>query len=323
MGVRYSASESAQLIQAMNNNVQIANEITDRLSSGCAHLLATADSGDLEGAAYTAVKGLFSDIIIPSISKLQAAIDDIQAELSSYQAADAVISGFGDMDLDQLKELKTTYEQQLAAVEAQIKEKESFWNQLVDFFTLNIDSMVTETNTLYNAKSQIEASIANLDDKIQKLEYFVEEVSKYFTDSLEVLTTAIQGATQLERVIVDATGSYYTDGLDMAWVAQMQKVSIKTVANTPYKTLEERTIDKAVKDMKVSGNAETYYRNQLHEKLKNQPHDQWKKIISDYNAILKIKDGRNLLEIYNMSRDELEEMYSDIIDAYHRNETND
>lgn len=52
MGVKYSASESAMLIQAMGNNIQLANEVTDRLSSGCDHLIASLDSGELQGAAW-------------------------------------------------------------------------------------------------------------------------------------------------------------------------------------------------------------------------------------------------------------------------------
>lgn len=106
MGVKYSAQESQELIQAMTNNLQVANEVTDRLSSGCDHLISSLDSGELTGAAYTAGKGLFTEIIIPSIKKLQAAIDDIQLELTSYKNADAQVSGYGDLDLDQLKELK-------------------------------------------------------------------------------------------------------------------------------------------------------------------------------------------------------------------------
>ena len=80
MGVKYSATDSAQLIQAMGNNLQIANQVTDRLSSGCDHLVASLESGELQGAAYTAGKGLFTEIIIPAIKKLQEAIDDIQGE---------------------------------------------------------------------------------------------------------------------------------------------------------------------------------------------------------------------------------------------------
>nr|WP_255297036.1 hypothetical protein [Streptococcus sanguinis] len=39
MGVKYSATDSAQLIQAMTSNLQVANQVTDRLSSGCDHLI--------------------------------------------------------------------------------------------------------------------------------------------------------------------------------------------------------------------------------------------------------------------------------------------
>ena len=100
IGVKYSAQESQELIQAMTNNLQVANEVTDRLSSGCDHLISSLDSGELAGAAYTAGKGVFTDIIIPCIKKLQAAIDDIQLELTSYKHADAQVSGYGDLDLD-------------------------------------------------------------------------------------------------------------------------------------------------------------------------------------------------------------------------------
>ena len=107
MGIKYSSSESSSLIEAMNSNIEIANE-TDRLSSGSDHLISVLESGKLQGAAYTAGKNLFSEIIIPSIKKLQSAIDDIQTELTSYKNADAVISGFGELDLDDLKTQKDT-----------------------------------------------------------------------------------------------------------------------------------------------------------------------------------------------------------------------
>ena len=228
MGVKYSAQESQELIQAMTNNLQVANEVTDRLSSGCDHLISSLDSGELTGAAYTAGKGLFTEIIIPSIKKLQAAIDDIQLELTSYKNADAQVSGYGDLDLDQLKELKKLREEQLAIVEAQIQARENWLNQIKDLFTLNWGKAFSEKTILYNTKSQIESGIQDLDDKIEKLEFFVSEVSQYFSDSLEVLSLAIQGATQLSKVIVDSDGNYYADGVDMSWVQKMKDVKIES-----------------------------------------------------------------------------------------------
>ena len=227
MGVKYSAQESQELIQAMTNNLLVANEVTDRLSSGCDHLISSLDSGELTGAAYTAGKGLFTDIIIPSIKKLQAAIDDIQLELTSYKNADAQVSGYGDLDLDQLKELKKLREEQLAIVEAQIQARENWLNQITDLFSLNWGKAFSEKTILYNTKSQIESGIQDLEDKIEKLEFFVSQVSQYFSDSLEVLGLAIQGATQLSKIIVDSDGNYSADGVDMSWVQKMKDVKIE------------------------------------------------------------------------------------------------
>ena len=228
MGVKYSAQESQELIQAMTNNLRVANEVTDRLSSGCDHLISSLDSGELTGAAYTAGKGLFTEIIIPSIKKLQAAIDDIQLELTSYKNADAQVSGYGDLDLDQLKELKKLREEQLAIVETQIQARENWLNQIKDLFSLNWGKAFSEKTILYNTKSQIESGIQDLEDKIEKLEFFVSQVSQYFSDSLEVLSLAIQGATQLSKVIVDSDGNYYADGVDMSWVQKMKDVKIES-----------------------------------------------------------------------------------------------
>ncbi|KEQ44646.1 hypothetical protein SK578_0742 [Streptococcus mitis] len=228
MGVKYSAQESQELIQAMTNNLRVANEVTDRLSSGCDHLISSLDSGELTGAAYTAGKGLFTEIIIPSIKKLQAAIDDIQLELTSYKDADAQVSGYGDLDLDQLKELKRLREEQLAIVEAQIQVRENWLNQIKDLFSLNWGKAFSEKTILYNTKSQIESGIQDLDDKIEKLEFFVSQVSQYFSDSLEILALAIKGATQLSKIIVDSDGNYYADGLDMSWVQKMKDVKIES-----------------------------------------------------------------------------------------------
>ena len=297
MGVKYSAQESQELIQAMTNNLQVANEVTDRLSSGCDHLISSLDSGELTGAAYTAGKGLFTEIIIPSIKKLQAAIDDIQLELTSYKNADAQVSGYGDLDLDQLKELKKLREEQLAIVEAQIQARENWLNQITDLFSLNWGKAFSEKTILYSTKSQIESGIQDLDDKIEKLEFFVSEVSQYFSDSLEVLSLAIQGATQLSKVIVDSDGNYYADGVDMSWVQKMKDVKIVSHAKRDFQDSETRAINKASRDMMLSEDGDTYYRAELKKRLKGHDKSEWDKIIDDYNHTLKIDETGNIIEI--------------------------
>jgi conserved domain protein len=82
------------------------------------------------------------------------------------------------------------------------------------------------------------------------------------------LGLAIQGATQLSQVLVDSEGNYSTDGIDMmSWSTKMETQKIQTVSKSDYRTPQEQAIDKAVKDMKLSGAAEIYYRSKLTENL--------------------------------------------------------
>ena len=229
MGVKYSSAESSALIEALSNNIEIANEITERLSNGCDYLVSSLDSGKLQGAAYTAGKGLFTDIIIPAITKIKEAVDDIQIELNSYKTANEPVSQYGNLDLEELKALKKSKEDMLTVVNEQIAEHESFFNKLKD--TFNSDAHRETSRQLTDSKNNLESEIQSVTKKINELELFVSQVASFFSDSLTVLQLAIQGASQLSQVVVDANGNYYTDGLDMTWVDELK--AQKIVSESP------------------------------------------------------------------------------------------
>lgn len=226
MGVKYSSAESSALIDALSNNIEVANEITDRLSSGCEYLVSSLDSGKLQGAAYTAGKGLFTDIIIPAITKIKEAVDDIQIELISYKTANEPVSHYGNLDLEELKALKKSKEDMLKVVNEQIAEHESFFNQLKDHITFNYDAHRETSRQLTESKNNLESEIQSVTKKIDALELFVSQVASFFSDSLTVLKLAIQGASQLSQVAIDANGNYNTDGLDMTWLKKMNAQKI-------------------------------------------------------------------------------------------------
>ena len=226
MGVKYSSAESSALIDALSNNIEVANEITDRLSSGCEYLVSSLDSGKLQGAAYTAGKGLFTDIIIPAITKIKEAVDDIQIELNSYRTANEPVSHYGNLDLEELKALKKSKEDMLKVVNEQIAEHESFFNQLKDHITFNYDAHRETSRQLTESKNNLESEIQSVTKKIDELELFVSQVASFFSDSLTVLKLAIQGASQLSQVAIDANGNYNTDGLDMTWLKKMNAQKI-------------------------------------------------------------------------------------------------
>ncbi|MFS9194226.1 hypothetical protein QM354_04730 [Streptococcus sp. OMI633] len=227
--MKYSSAESSALIEALSNNIEIANEITERLSNGCAYLVSSLDSGKLQGAAYTAGKGLFTDIIIPAITKIKEAVDDIQIELNSYKTANEPVSQYGNLDLEELKALKKSKEDMLTVVNEQIAEHESFFNKLKD--TFNSDAHRETSRQLTDSKNNLESEIQSVTKKINELELFVSQVASFFSDSLTVLQLAIQGASQLSQVVVDANGNYYTDGLDMTWVDELK--AQKIVSESP------------------------------------------------------------------------------------------
>lgn len=227
--MKYSSSESSTLIDALSNNIEVANEITERLSSGCAYLVSSLESGKLQGAAYTAGKGLFTDIIIPAITKIKEAVDDIQIELNSYKTANEPVSQYGNLDLEELKALKKSKEDMLTVVNEQIAEHESFFNKLKD--TFNSDAHRETSRQLTDSKNNLESEIQSVTKKINELELFVSQVASFFSDSLTVLQLAIQGASQLSQVVVDANGNYYTDGLDMTWVDELK--AQKIVSESP------------------------------------------------------------------------------------------
>ena len=240
MGVKYSSAESSALIEALSNNIEIANEITERLSNGCAYLVSSLDSGKLQGAAYTAGKGLFTDIIIPAITKIKEAVDDIQIELNSYKTANEPVSQYGNLDLEELKALKKSKEDMLTVVNEQIAEHESFFNKLKD--TFNSDAHRETSRQLTDSKNNLESEIQSVTKKINELELFVSQVASFFSDSLTVLQLAIQGASQLSQVIVDANGNYYTDGLDMTWVDELK--AQKIVSESP--SLQDLSLEDAM-----------------------------------------------------------------------------
>lgn len=295
MGLKYSSTDSQNLITSMRTNLILANQITDRLSSGCDHLIATLESGELKGAAYTAGKGLFTEVIIPAIKKLQDAIDDIQAELTSYEYADSIVAEYGILDLDNLEQqLELKYEQ-LSIVEDQLEINTKLSTQASALFSGEIGELWSQNLALDELKAQIQMGIDDVKERIEKLNWFNTDVSKYFSDSLTVLQLAIQGALALSNITMDEHGNYYSNGSDMSWLNSMTETVLFTTdrGTDPKVSL----INDYARDLMLSDEATAYYRKQLTTLLDGQPATEWPFIIAAYNQTLLFDDQGSLLTI--------------------------
>ena len=247
MGIRYSAIESNLLIEVLNDNIKIANEITNRLSRGSNHLLEALESGKLKGAAYNAGKTLFSEIIVPSIKKIQLAVYDIQRELESYKNADGIVSKFENLDLDELKIQEEVRRRQLFEIKKQIRKNQEFLTQIKVLFNLNLGDYIELSKNLSEMEYQLELDITEIEEKITKLEWFVRQVSKYFNDSLQILNLAMEGAKQLNKLFADSNGNYNLESIDMSWFEKLNAQQIITEEldkNTPVtkKEIEAKLI---------------------------------------------------------------------------------
>ena len=133
-----------------------------------------------------------------------------------------------------------------------------------------------------------------MDNKIEKLEFFVSQVSQYFNDSLEVLSLAIKGATQLSKIIVDSDGNYSADGADMSWVQKMKDVKIEShkLDKDISVTQAEKDKKKIVDDLVSSYNLDESTANALYKLqqgiLKKAKQEGWtnEKVIYEYNRLV-------------------------------------
>ena len=228
MGVRFSAADSSNLISAMRNNITTANLIIGRLDSGSQHLVAQLDAGVLQGAAFTAGRGLFAELILPGIAKLREAVGDVQAELASYEHAHSVIAEYGDLDHGDLTQALQEAKERLRLIEEQIERNSDFVTQVQAVFTGDVEKLAHQNQVLQRLQDQVENEIEDLKEKIDKLEWFVADVSKYFSDGLEVMRLATRAAVELNKVAVEADGSYYTNGVNLVIIRGLSAAKIST-----------------------------------------------------------------------------------------------
>lgn len=168
MGARYSSAESESLIQALKNNISIANQIVDRLTNGCKHLIDELNSGQLSSAAYTAGKGLIEQIIIPAIYKVQDANRDVQADLSSYEYAHSIVTEYGLLDPDDLKKQLSIKKAQVDATNDQLERNNNFFNLIQETVTGDLGNMLAQNQALEYMRDQIlEPQIQDIKAKLK------------------------------------------------------------------------------------------------------------------------------------------------------------
>ncbi len=206
MGLIYSSSDSEKLVQALSRNLASGEEAIAQLKVGSQKIIEAVDGHMLSGAAYTAGKGLFAELILPTIEKVANACGKVAQELQKYQTADLIVSSEGYLDEDLLREQIETKEKMKMSMDTTA----SVLNVL-----MNTSAAAASFNTAQNRKRELDwmsadlqQDIDELQKKIDKLYEFDKQTKDLFSTSLDELKLAMQDVMLLNNVTVNSDGTY-------------------------------------------------------------------------------------------------------------------
>lgn len=197
----YDPGESDTIIGALTNNLGVAASITSRISHGCDHLIEKLSTGELEGAAYRAGKGLFAESVVPMVRLAAEAVDGLDADLKLYVGADKAVRGYGRLDESyitqqiRLKQNQVTYNSQLLYAYQRYENPD---DPLID-----------------DACRQVRTAMERLENEIERyrielgaLREFNSSVRLLFVSGVEKLDVVVGQLAELGRIIVNDDGSY-------------------------------------------------------------------------------------------------------------------
>lgn len=275
MGLIYISSESSSFMSALKSNLSSSKETVRKLKSGSQKVVSAVDGHQLSGAAYTAGKELFSELIIPTITRTTNAIEQIEQELQKYQNADRIVANEGELNEDKLNQQLATTKAMKFSVDA-----------TASFVKLQARSnpIATVLNTLLNVQRNLDKmsdsfqqDIDHIQKQLRKLYDFNGQTSNLFNNSLTELKIAMQSVVVLNNTVVKDDGSYLLpDGIDKSWFNYLKDPK-------ETKELDDKTLQIAMKEF-----------NDLYSK---NPAAALKKIEKDsklYNYILKMIDSGKL-----------------------------
>ncbi|EPN9377740.1 TPA: T7SS effector LXG polymorphic toxin [Enterococcus faecium] len=219
MGLIYSSKDASTLKSSLSANLSIARTTIRQLNAGSQQLIAAIDGHTLSGAAYNAGKGLFSDLILPTIKRVSSAIVTIQQELNQFSAANSFIASEGYLDEENLNQQLTILQRSKASLENAAHTAGALAN--IPLPTIAEMLRNQQQDFLRRAESY-QRDIVRIQKKLNQLKEFDAKTKHLFTSSLEEFELAMQAVLVLNNTTVNRDGSYVLPkGTDASWFTKM------------------------------------------------------------------------------------------------------
>ena len=160
MGLIYNPTESGELVSNFNANITACEQIISDLKTGNSHLVFALNSKLLSGAAFNAGLSMFSQLVNPTVDKVDASIQELKTKLQQYtQYTDA--AGSEILDEDKLNEQLDELNRQQAMVSSQIR---FYQNQA------RLNDSPELTAMCYNHASELNSYMSTIYEDIRKVE---------------------------------------------------------------------------------------------------------------------------------------------------------
>jgi len=221
VGLVYVSGESSEFMSALKKNLASSKETINQLKRGSQKVVSAVNGNELSGAAYTAGKGLFSELIIPTITRTTNAIEKIEQELQRYKVADQIVAMEGYLDENKLNQQLATTRTMKASVDttSAFVRSQAQSNPFVGI----IETLLNVQRDLDRMSESFQQDIDQIQNKLKKLHNFNSQTSGLFSHSLDELKLAMQGVLVLKNTRVRTDGSYLLpEGTNKKWFTSNQ-----------------------------------------------------------------------------------------------------
>lgn len=166
MGLIYNPNESGELVSNFNANIATCEQIIADLKKGNKHLVGALNSKQLSGSAFTAGQGLFTQLVIPTVSKADTVIQKLNSKLQQYgqYTGDA---GGEILDEDKLNQQLEALRRQQATLGSQIRfyQNQARWSDEADITAM----CYSYARSLTNFMGNVQEDIRQVEEKLKKL----------------------------------------------------------------------------------------------------------------------------------------------------------
>jgi len=191
LGLVYNPKDSNDFRYAMQENIKRSELILNKLMAASDRLINALNGNMLAGAAYTAARGLFNELIVPLVKTAEVELAGAQEQLNRYHAASLDVEG-KILDEDNLKVQRTILALQRNTINEQISMCMTSSTTHANLQCHNTAQMYQDWVMQYRCDLQrIEEKIRQVDEDLARLYRFNEAITDLFKPSMESLAYTV------------------------------------------------------------------------------------------------------------------------------------